>query len=128
MSDIPLVVYDGDCGFCQRFVDWALRPHPARAVAKPWQSLDLAGLGLTAEQVATAVQWLAPDYRTSGARAVADILRGQDGFRRALGLVISCPLVYPIAMLGYQLVARNRHRIRIGGTSCQIPERHAMDD
>ncbi len=56
---LPLLVYDGDCGFCTRTVELALRMKVAcRAV--PWQQADLAALGLTEAEVTEKVWWVDP--------------------------------------------------------------------
>lgn len=72
ISPRGILVFDGDCGFCRRWVrhmnQW-FRRHPDSVV---WQSADLATLGLTPEQCTTAVQFVDAHARVSGgADAVA---------------------------------------------------------
>ena len=55
-----MLVYDGDCGFCTRCARWVgTRSHGVEVV--PWQTLDLAALGLSEQQVRTAAYWLDDD-------------------------------------------------------------------
>ena len=51
----PVLVYDGDCGFCTTCVDLLERIGPDAEIVA-WQLTDLAELGITAERAADAVQ------------------------------------------------------------------------
>ncbi|GEP39344.1 hypothetical protein NPS01_30070 [Nocardioides psychrotolerans] len=120
----PTLVYDADCGFCTRCADFA-RARGTYAVA-PWQSLDLAAVGLTEQQVSEAAFWLDGRETSRGARAIAAALRSfRPGPRllgyRLLGRLIDLPPVRPVAALGYALVARYRYRLPGGTAACRVP-------
>ena len=53
-----LLVFDGECRFCQQAASWIKHRLPDRACVKPWQSLDLEKLGLSHQQVTTSIWWL----------------------------------------------------------------------
>lgn len=117
---LPLLVYDGDCGFCTRSVELALRMKVAcRAV--PWQQADLAALGLTQEQVTEKVWWVEPGgAKVSGHRAVAAALRHATPALRPLGALLDAAPLAPVASAGYDLVARNRHRLPGSTAACAL--------
>jgi len=113
-----LCIYDGDCGFCSRCVAWASRRSEVRF--EPFQRTDLAAYGITEDAAATAVHCVRPDGRvTRGAAAVAAVLRECRGAWPLLAMLMRLPVIRNIAELGYQLVARNRHRLP-GPAACAI--------
>ncbi|THJ75198.1 thiol-disulfide oxidoreductase DCC family protein, partial [Candidatus Frankia alpina] len=118
----PLLVYDGDCAFCTRCVE-AIRARIRPAVDfRPWQELDLPGLGLTEQQVGRAVQWIgAESSRASGAAAFARVLSRADRQWQLLGTVMRVPPVSWLAAAGYRLIADNRHRMPGGTSACALP-------
>ncbi len=117
----PLLVYDGDCAFCTRVVDLAVRRMGVDCRAVAWQQADLAALGLTEEQVTEKVWWVEPDgTKVSGHRAVAAALRHGGPAVRPVGRLLDAPSLAPVASAGYDLVARNRHRLPGGTAACGI--------
>lgn len=121
---MPVVVFDGDCGFCTRAVEWAQRRSPIAAV--PWQRADLNALGITSEQAQAAVWYADAGRRASGADACAAILQRSPlvGWRFT-GYVLALPGVRSLARLGYRIVAANRHRLP-GGTPACAPENQEL--
>jgi predicted DCC family thiol-disulfide oxidoreductase YuxK len=106
-----VLVYDGDCGFCRRSVRVLQRIGPDADMV-PWQSADLAGLGLTEVQAADAVQWVAADGAiSSGHAAIAAALITARGVWRIVGRVMLLPGISWIGARVYRLVADNRSRI-----------------
>jgi len=103
-----VLVFDGDCGFCRRCADWvAVRGEVPMAASA---EVDLANLGLTAEEAASSAWWVEEGERLSGHRAVARVLRELGG---AWGLAGRLLAVSPFSWLGgpaYRWVAANRHR------------------
>lgn len=117
---MTLLVYDGDCAFCQRCVDLGRGRLPYLPEIRAWQFLDLDALGLTRDQATAAVQLVGPGgLRASGARAIALILALQPhlGWRTA-GRVMLVPPVSRLAEVAYRIVARNRHRLPGGSPTC----------
>ena len=115
----PLLVYDGDCAFCTRAVELARTRMGVDCLALPWQQVDLAALGLTVEEVTEKVWWVEPDgSRVSGHRAVAAALRHGNSALRPVGRLLDAEPLAPVAAAGYDLVARNRHRLPGGTPAC----------
>jgi predicted DCC family thiol-disulfide oxidoreductase YuxK len=117
-----LLIYDGDCAFCQRCVDLGARL-PAAVRSEPYQLLEPGAYGLTPDQVRSAAWWIGPDGSPRrGHRAVAAVLLDQPARGwRAVGWVIDHPPVSPLAAGLYALVARFRHRLPGGTAQCRVP-------
>ncbi|MBX6386355.1 MAG: DUF393 domain-containing protein [Microbispora sp.] len=117
-----LLVFDGDCAFCQTCVDAGHQFLPYMPAVRAWQGLDLAAVGLTREEAETSVRLLGPDgLRAHGARAVALILALQPRMAwRAAGRVMLTPPVSWVAEAGYRLVSRYRHLLP-GAAVCGSP-------
>jgi len=116
-----MLVTDGDCGFCQRAAA-ALVEH-VRPVARvaPYQTLDLAALGVARQRAEHEVLWLDGDRVRGGAAAVAAMLRTSPvAAWRAAGRVLALPPVSWLAAAVYVLIARNRHRLPGGTAQCVV--------
>src|SRR5215218_7513306 len=70
---LPLFVYDGDCGFCTASASWIGRRLRVPVRVAPWQSLDLAALGLVEADVTSAAYWI--DEAGSRHRGAAGVAR-----------------------------------------------------
>jgi predicted DCC family thiol-disulfide oxidoreductase YuxK len=119
----PLLVFDGECGFCTATAAWVSRRWriPARSVA--WQAFEpgeLAELGLTEDDVRSYAWWIdAEGRRFRGHFAVAHSLAASSGWRGLAGRIL---LVPPFRWLGapvYSLVARNRGRLPGSTPACR---------
>jgi predicted DCC family thiol-disulfide oxidoreductase YuxK len=117
----PVLVYDGDCGFCTSSVRLLQKWVTGRYHVVPWQDADLEGLGLDAATCGRAVQWVAsPGARREGAAAFSAVLQ-VDPRWRALGKVLD---LFPLSLLAaaaYELIARNRYRLPGGTPACKMP-------
>ena len=72
---LPVLVFDGDCAFCSSSVRAAQRVIGRMPTVIAYQFADLPSLGLTAEECAAAVRYIARDHRAyAGEDAVAALL------------------------------------------------------
>lgn len=130
----PLLVFDGDCGFCTTSIGWLEARFPGSFTAVPYQWTELEPLGLTPEECDAAVRWVGDPARpagtsSSGARAVGALLRQGGRARggaagavaRGLGVLAAVPPTSWAAAGVYTLVARNRHRLPGGTPACRMP-------
>lgn len=118
--DRPLLIFDGDCGFCTTSAKFAQR-RLGLANVEAWQFLDLATLGVTEAECQESVQWVGVDGTVLAAeRAVIAALGHVGGVWGVLGRVINLPGVRHLAGWVYRIVARNRHRMPGGTPACQI--------
>lgn len=117
----PVLVYDGDCGFCTSCVRVVKRIGvDAHLVA--WQFADLPGLGLTESAASGALQWIEPDGRIrSGHHAVAALLLRAGGLWALAGRVILLPGISRVAAQLYRLIAGNRDHLPGGMPACVLP-------
>ena len=121
---LPVLVFDGDCGFCSSSVRWAEKHCRPAVEFVPWQHIDdLAAVGLTEAMVTRAVQWI-PAGRTgvvrSGAAAAARTLLRSRWPWRPLGALMLVPPLSWLAALAYRLIAANRYRLPGGTPACAV--------
>ena len=118
------LIYDGDCGFCTRWVKWAEKRLPASVAITSSTSIDLAPFGVTSKEAAAAAWWIDPDGRKRrGHEAIAKVLTEFGGAWRGLGILLVTPPVSWCAAGGYALVARFRSRLPGGSPTCRVPWR-----
>ncbi len=117
----PLLVYDGDCGFCSSSAEAAQRylQPPVEVVA--YQNSRITGA--TLERAKEEVVLLHPDgERVWGGADAAAVLLLASPHRWAwpAGWLLRLPGVHVVGAAVYRIVARNRHRIPGGTPTCQV--------
>ncbi len=117
----PVLLYDGDCGFCTASARFIERRIPTGATLAAYQFADLDALGTTAERAARELLWVHDGRISGGAQAVARLLADAGGRWRPLGLVMRVPPVRWLAAVVYRLIAANRHRLPGGTPACALP-------
>lgn len=116
----PILIYDGDCGFCTTTAKWGQSRFGLPLIA-PWQSVDLESYRLTPEECGTAVQWVDLDGTVhAGGAAVAAAL-GQGGVAaRTVGRLSQLPGMKTVTEALYRVVAKNRYRLPGSTDACRI--------
>ena len=106
----PLLIYDGDCNFCRRWIAHWKGITGDRVEYRPSQECAAEYPDISEEQFATGVQWVGGDgRRESGAPAVLSALATAKLFERILLMLYrSLPPFAWAADRGYRVVARNR--------------------
>ena len=90
----PVLVYDGDCGFCTTSVRFLERHVPVDAEVVAFQFTDLAALGTTQERAEHEVLWVDRAGRVSGgAEAIGQLLTAAGGIWRVPGVALRTPPV-----------------------------------
>ncbi len=121
MTEIPVLIYDGDCGFCTRSARLIERL-PVRARLVPLQEADLHSLGVTEQRARYEVLWVDGARRVSGGgAAIAELLKHCRGPWRGAGRALAAPGVRTIADRVYRLVSENRHRLPGDTPACRLP-------
>ncbi|GAA3022596.1 DUF393 domain-containing protein [Streptosporangium longisporum] len=123
MTGEPVLVFDGDCGFCTTSVGLAERLVGIRARVVPWQRADLPALGVTRERAEYELLWVEDGRVRGGAQAVAGLLIAAGLPWSPLGFLLRLPPVRWVAHGLYRLVAANRHRLPGGTPACALPPR-----
>ncbi|WP_030021913.1 thiol-disulfide oxidoreductase DCC family protein [Streptomyces monomycini] len=122
MNNRPVLVYDGDCGFCTTCVRFAERRIRPRCTVSAWQFTDLEALGVTQERAEHEVLWITPAGSVyGGAQAVAKLLMSARGRWSVPGALLTLPPFRQAAHTVYRLVADHRHRMPGGTAACSLP-------
>jgi predicted DCC family thiol-disulfide oxidoreductase YuxK len=116
-----VLVFDGDCSFCTS-VAFHLESNSVNNFdVVAWQLTDLSKFKLTTAQTAKKVYLLVDGKNYSGAKAVAKSLTFmKPRIYRALGYLLLVPPFSWMAIPGYSLVARFRHRLPGGTPACKL--------
>ena len=118
---MSILIFDGDCAFCTKSANFITRRIRPRTEVRSSQSRDLAGLGLTPEQCALAVQWVGDGGEIrSGSAAITAMLREARGGWILLGRIGDWPGIRRMAALTYRVIASNRHRLPGGSAACDV--------
>lgn len=118
----PVLIFDGDCGFCTRSVLWLERRAVRPMDCVPWQYADLPALGLSEEETRKAAWWVDPEGgRYGGHRAVGKALLACGGLWPVVGRLILVPPLSWLAIPGYALVARFRGYLPGTTPACKRP-------
>lgn len=121
LRERPLVLFDADCGFCQRCIPWIGRLG-ARVDVAALQTTDLGELGVPEARTTQEMPAILPDGEIRwGARAWAVILTSAPRPVRWAGTVLDAPPVRPLAGAAYRWIAANRWRLPGGSAACRLP-------
>jgi predicted DCC family thiol-disulfide oxidoreductase YuxK len=105
MNNQIVVIYDGQCQFCQASIDWI--EQKLVVDSKAFQQADLASYGLTLDQCSKSVHVVADGTIFFGAAAIAYLLRKRGN--RALSLLITT--LGPFGRVGYKWVSLHRNSL-----------------
>ncbi len=128
-TSLPVLLWDGDCGFCEMTVRALIRGANGGFQAFPYQSRNLEEFGLSVEECREAAQWVTPTFTASGADAISHALRHGPVLYRLIGSALLTPPVRPLARRVYRAVARSRKRISrgLGLAACRLPDQDRPD-
>jgi predicted DCC family thiol-disulfide oxidoreductase YuxK len=124
-----VLIYDGDCQFCQLSLDFGIKSLRVFPQYVAFQKIDPKTFGLTAQQVRSQI-WLAQKHPANavalgGHLAAGAILKLQPSrILRLLGWLASTPPTSWAADLLYKLIAANRHRLPGGSRACKIEDNY----
>jgi len=129
MTSKPVLIYDGDCKFCQLSLEFGIRHMKIFPLYVAFQKIEPSSFGLTEKQVRSEI-WLVdngPDQnlRLGGHLAAAAILQMQANlFYRVAGFLMKTPPTSWLARVTYRWIARNRHRLPGGSKVCKIEDNY----
>ncbi len=105
----PLLIYDGDCGFCGYWARYWQKLTGERVAYRPFQEVGAAFPEISTEEFRRAVQYVAPDGRRASA-AEASFLTLSHATGRGLGLRLyrQLPGFAAVAETAYAFVAAHR--------------------
>ena len=108
-THLPVMLYDGDCGFCQFWVEKWEKMTSWQVRYKPYQTTRADFPQLTEKQCREAIHLVMPDGLVfSGAHAVLRALHYGGRYRWLLWCYSRLPFFARIAEWFYRLVSRHR--------------------
>ena len=118
-----VVLYDGECGFCNHWLRWILKHKPSENIRfLPLQSDEgkniLKHHKIRYDLTSIIVAHKGKIYQKS--TAIHFILKNVSSSIRHLGIVLSITPTF-LADMVYSIVAKHRHRIMGNTDSCGIP-------
>ncbi|WP_186526173.1 thiol-disulfide oxidoreductase DCC family protein [Leekyejoonella antrihumi] len=120
----PVLIFDGDCGFCTTAAAFARRhvSRSAQYAVAPWQELDLTAYGLTDKECTAAAQFIDARGRAhAGHLAIAAALRRGAAPWPPLGALLAAPGVRQPSKWIYAWVAAHRYAMPGGTPACAMP-------
>lgn len=126
---MPILLFDGDCGFCTASVEVLQRWVRPSAKITPWQFADLDALGVSREACESSVQWVrSPGDVVAEAAAVAGVLATGRAPWPAVGRVLLVPGFHQLTDALYRLIARNRYRLPGSTPACRVTDHASAVD
>ena len=119
---MPILLYDGDCGFCTGSALW-LEGRSGRSFnAIPSHAVDIKSLGLTQQNITEAAYWVVEGMVVCrGAQAIAQALAAGSGALRLSGRALLRQPLRAMADRVYAVIARHRHLMPGGTGACRVP-------
>ncbi len=110
MTDLPLVIFDGHCGFCRIWVDFMRELTGDRFHWAPSQEVGADFPAIPPEKFRESVQLVLPDGTVeSGARAVFRVVGSAPGYAWLPWCYRRVPGFAPATELPYRLIASHRN-------------------
>src|SRR5688500_3005860 len=103
MTEKPLLIFDGDCGFCRRWIARWMIITGGRIDFAPYQQVGLNYPQIPADNFKASVQLVEKDRVTCGAEAVFRTLAYDPGRKWLLGLYQHVPGVKAVTEAFYAL-------------------------
>ena len=123
MTGPDLILFDGDCGVCDRVATAMAARHGAEiAIWRAWQREPSLPAGLTPQRLAREIVLVRDGGEVlGGAMAFAALWRRMPGWRLA-GAALAAPGLRVVAALVYRLVASRRRWLsqRLGLQACAL--------
>ena len=118
----PVLVFDGDCGFCTTTANWIKKNSRVALEIAPYQWTDLDRYGLTAEEAAARVQLVMGDKVFAGHYCMSKLLLIQPNpLLKLIGALMVMPGAEPISAKIYEWIAANRQKLPGGTPACKMP-------
>lgn len=121
-QDRPVLIFDADCAFCTRCVEFMRHHMPTSADIKAFQFTDLTAYGTDENRASHELLWVNRNGRVDGgAQAVARMLIDCGGGYAAIGGLMRYTPVRWLAHGVYRAIANNRQRMPGGTAACALP-------
>jgi predicted DCC family thiol-disulfide oxidoreductase YuxK len=122
-SSVPVLIFDGDCGFCTTTANWIKKNSKVALEIAPYQWTELGQYGLTAEEAAAKVQVVVGDKVFAGHYCMSKLLLIQPNILlKLVGAVMVLPGLDSISAKVYEWIAANRQKLPGGTPACKLPK------
>lgn len=123
MRVTPQLIYDAECGFCERSAHWLNVHTPQRSFeivsSQSFSEADLLAKGLDRHDVDTYLWWVDGVSKYRGHFAIAQALQDGSWSMHLLGKLIAARAIQPFAAIAYATVAKYRRRLPGGTATCR---------
>jgi hypothetical protein len=117
----PVLIFDGDCGFCTSSANFVVKHSKTPIVAHAWQLVDVTKYGILQPQAQKRVYLIDEGNAFGGHEAFAQLLRLQKNcLLTGIAFLMVVPPFCWLSAAGYALVARFRHRLPGGTPACKL--------
>lgn len=122
-SSAPVLIFDGDCGFCTTTANWIKKNSKVALEIAPYQWTELGQYGLTTEEAAAKVQVVVGDKVFAGHYCMSKLLLIQPNILlKLVGAVMVLPGLDSISARVYEWIAANRQKLPGGTPACKLPK------
>ena len=122
-SSAPVLIFDGDCGFCTTTANWIKKNSRVALEIAPYQWTELGQYGLTTEEAAAKVQVVVGDKVFAGHYCMSKLLLIQPNILlKLVGAVMVLPGLDSISARVYEWIAANRQKLPGGTPACKLPK------
>lgn len=122
-SSAPVLIFDGDCGFCTTTANWIKKNSKVALEIAPYQWTELGQYGLTPEEAAAKVQVVVGDKVFAGHYCMSKLLLIQPNILlKLVGAVMVLPGLDSISARVYEWIAANRQKLPGGTPACKLPK------
>lgn len=122
-SSAPVLIFDGDCGFCTTTANWIKKNSKVALEIAPYQWTELGQYGLTAEEAAAKVQVVVGDKVFAGHYCMSKLLLIQPNILlKLVGALMVLPGLDSISAKVYEWIAANRQKLPGGTPACKLPK------
>lgn len=122
----PVLIFDGDCGFCTSTANYVVSHSKTPIEAHAWQLVDVTKYGLLQQQAQKRVYVIDQGNAFGGHEAFAQLLRLQKSwFLSTVAFIMVVPPICWLSRIAYSLIARYRHKLPGGTPACKLPSADA---
>lgn len=122
-SSAPVLIFDGDCGFCTTTANWIKKNSKVALEIAPYQWTELGQYGLTTEEAAAKVQVVVGDKVFAGHYCMSKLILIQPNvLLKLVGAVMVLPGLDSISARVYEWIAANRQKLPGGTPACKLPK------
>jgi len=117
----PVLIFDGDCGFCTASAQLARRLVEPRLRISPWQQSDLSPAARSRAQEEVLLLDAAGKRIWGGADAIAVLLMAaRSPLWAPFGWLLRSAPVHPLGAAAYRWVSRHRHLMPGTTPACRL--------